>query len=53
MPGTAIQGARASYMSMTAPWAPPEKKTPWTEDNPALAAGDPREAIAAHHTGRG
>ena len=45
MPGLAIQGARAAYDAVTAPPAPPEKKTPWTEDNPALAAGDPREAL--------
>ena len=27
------------------PPGPPPAKTPWTEDNPAFAAGDPREAL--------
>ena len=46
MPGLAIQGARAVYDAVTAPPpGPPPAKTPWTEDNPAFAAGDPREAL--------
>ena len=44
MPGLAIQGAGAAYDAVTASPAPPEKKTPRTEDNPAFAARDPREA---------